>query len=65
MVVDAETAAKDLGSAKCLNVVLLGAAVRTGALGLTEEDLKAAIRRRVPERVLELNLKALAYTATH
>lgn len=65
VVVDAEAAARDLGSAKCLNVVLLGAAVRSGALGLAEEDLEAAIRRRVPERFLELNLKALAYTATH
>lgn len=61
--VDAAAAARDLGSAKCLNVVLLGAAVRTGVLGLSEEDIAAAIRSRVPERFQELNARALAYTA--
>ncbi len=63
--VDAAKAAEDLGSAKCLNVVLLGAALRSGALGLSEEDLEDAIRHRVPERFWDLNLRALAYTATH
>ena len=64
-VVDAEAAERDLGSAKCLNVVLLGAAVRTGALGLSEDDVAAAIRRRVPERFWDLNMRALAYTANN
>lgn len=63
VVVDAEAAARDLGSAKCLNVVLLGAAVRSGALGLSEDDIAAAIRARVPERFWDLNSRALAYTA--
>ena len=62
-IVDAAQAERDLGSAKCLNVVLLGAAVRTGALGLTAEDIEGAIRRRVPERFWDLNTRALAYTA--
>lgn len=60
-IVDAEAAERDLGSSKCLNVVLLGAAVRTGALGLTEEDIADAIRRRVPERFQDLNLRALGW----
>lgn len=63
VMVDADAAACDLGSAKCLNVVLLGAAARSGALGLSENDLEQAIRRIVPARFLELNLRALAYTA--
>ena len=56
--VDGESICHDLGSAKCLNVVLLGAAVRTGEIGLTEEEILAAIRKLVPERFLELNEKA-------
>lgn len=61
--IDAAAAARDLGSAKCLNVVLLGAAVRTGMLGLSEDDVRAAVERLVPPRFLELNLRALTYTA--
>lgn len=61
VVVDADQAAADLGSAKCLNVVLLGAAARSGALGLTEADLLAAIHERLPEKLWALNERALAY----
>ena len=60
-VVDADRAAQELGSAKCLNVVLLGAAVRSGALGLSAEDVRSAIHERVPERFWELNDRALAW----
>ena len=59
--VDADQAAADLGSAKCLNVVLLGAAARAGERGLTTDDLRAAIRQRLPEKLWELNERALAY----
>ncbi|MGI6736984.1 MAG: indolepyruvate oxidoreductase subunit beta [Anaerovoracaceae bacterium] len=61
--VDADRAAADLGSSKVLNVVLLGAALRSGELGLNEEDLRSAIRERVPARFHELNERALQYTA--
>ena len=61
VVVDADQAAADLGSAKCLNVVLLGAAARSGALGLTEADLLVAIHERLPEKLWALNERALAY----
>ena len=60
-VVDADRAAQELGSAKCLNVVLLGAAVRSGALGLSAEDVRSAIHERVPERFWELNDRALIW----
>lgn len=62
VVVDADAAAEELGSAKCLNVVLLGAAVRTGALALTADDIRTAITARLPERFHELNFRALDYT---
>lgn len=61
VIVDALEAAKELGSAKCLNVVLLGAAARTGALGLTVEDFEKAVQARVPERFLDLNMRALHF----
>ena len=60
-VVDADRAARELGSAKCLNVVLLGAAARSGALGLSAEDVRSAIHERVPERFWELNDRALIW----
>lgn len=61
-IVDADKAAEDLGSAKTLNVVLLGAALRSGELGLSEEDLEKAVREKVPERFLALNLRALDWS---
>ena len=63
IVVDCEKAFEDLGSTKVLNVILLGAAARTGLLGLDVEDIRSAILARVPERFHELNMRALDYTA--
>lgn len=63
VVVDTEAAAAELGSAKCLNVVLLGAAARSGALGLDVDDIRSAIRRIVPERFHDLNFRALEYVS--
>ena len=59
IVVDGEKAAAELGSSKVLNVVLLGAALRSGEPGFTAEDMEKAIIQRVPERFLELNRRAL------
>lgn len=61
--IDSEAAAQELGSLRVLNVLLLGAAVRTGALGLEIEDIQAALHEKVPARFHELNDKALMYTA--
>lgn len=63
LVIDTEKACREIGSSKALNVLLLGAAVHSGALGLSEEDIKEAIQERVPERFHEMNLRALAYTS--
>ena len=63
-VVDGDRAAADLGSAKTLNVVLLGAAQRSGALGLDAADLEAAVREKVPPKFLDLNLRALAWNGS-
>ena len=60
-IVEADEALSAVGSQKVLNLLLLGAALRTGALGLTEEELRDAVLARIPPRFHELNLKALDY----
>ena len=61
VVVDAAAAERELGSPKCLNVVLLGAAIRSGTLVLGEDDIEGAIHHIVPERFHELNMRALQF----
>lgn len=60
-VVDAESACREIGSAKVLNMVLLGAAIRTGVLDLTEDDIKRAVDTMVNPKFRELNFEALDY----
>ena len=58
---DAETIAKEIGSVKCANVVILGAA--TPFLGLSYEQIEDAIRSmfgRKGEEIVKMNLSALA-----
>lgn len=59
VVVETEDACQKIGTTKALNVFLLGVAVASGALGITEEELKAIIKKKVPEKFHELNFKAL------
>ena len=61
VVVDTEKALREVGSPKVLNLILLGAALRSGALGLEPEDLKDAVRRLIPEKFHALNFRALDY----
>ena len=61
-VLETERALKEVGSTKVLNLILLGAAVRSGALGLEEAEIRAAMEQLVPPRFLELNRKALAWS---
>ena len=64
LVIDGWQAMQDLKNPKVLNVVMLGAALKSGALSfLTEEDLLSAIRSKVKPRFVALNEKALAYYA--
>ena len=62
LVVDGQEAIDALGSPRVLNMVLLGAAIRTGQIGLTEEDIKNAMGRLIKPAFMELNLKAFDYT---
>lgn len=58
-VVDAREACQKLESAKVLNILLLGRTAAEGVLGFTEEEIKEAIKEKVPERFHELNFQAL------
>lgn len=53
---NAAAIAEELGSAKCMNIVLFGA--MTCALALDEIDWEDVITRTVPPKFLELNLRA-------
>ena len=57
--VDTETACKELGSSKVVNMVLLGAATKTNLF--TKDDLKNAIKLMVKPEFFDLNLKAVEY----
>jgi indolepyruvate ferredoxin oxidoreductase beta subunit len=50
--------AEQAGTAKTLNIVMLGAAFCCGILPFSEQVLLEAIKRRVPERFMDANLKA-------
>jgi indolepyruvate ferredoxin oxidoreductase beta subunit len=58
VIVDGATACKELGSTRVLNVVLLGAAFATGAFGVSEQALIAALEALVKPRFIDLNKAA-------
>lgn len=60
-VVDTEKACRDIGSSKVLNILLLGAALHSGSLDISEDDIKNEIRKKLPEKFHELNFSALEY----
>lgn len=64
LVVDTEKAVKDLGNPKAMNMVLLGAASRSGLLGdISYQEIVNAMRSKVKPQFVDLNLKALEYVA--
>lgn len=60
ILVDGEEVCRQCGSAKVLNVALLGAAAKVGVLPVTLKQIEDTIREKLPERFLSMNLKALA-----
>ena len=58
-IVDTARLCAELGSTKVMNVLLLGFAARSGALGLDTDDIREALKSRLPEKLWELNFKAL------
>ena len=59
VVVDGEKATHELGSSKVLNVVLLGAAIASNEIDISMDEIRKAIREKVPEKFHELNNRAL------
>ncbi len=57
--VDTDKACQDLGSLKVVNMVLLGAASKTGLV--SKDELKAALKLLVKEQFYEMNVKAIDY----
>ena len=57
--IDAEAIAREVGSTKAVNTVLVGAAFGLGLLNLRRESLIEAIRMNVAPKFFELNVKAL------
>ncbi len=63
VLVDGDAACKSLGSPRALNMVLLGAALRSGALPFTVDEVDEVMRSTVRENFRDLNSRALRYTA--
>ena len=61
--VDGDRALAEIGSDKVMNVLLLGVAAETGALGFGRDELWAALETVLPPKLHELNKKALYYRA--
>ena len=65
LVLDGQKAVEAIGNPKTLNVIMLGAALASGALDfLTEDDVLAAIRQKVKPKFVTLNEKALRYASS-
>jgi len=58
IIVNGDDICRETGSSKVLNVALLGAAVGTGKMGISREDVLAEISARVKEKFVEINYKA-------
>lgn len=61
IVIDGGQVEEELGSAKPLNVVLLGAAIACNEIDISMEEIKDAIAAKVPEKFHTLNYKALEF----
>ncbi len=57
--IDGETLFKQCGNKKVLNVALIGAALSFGILPLNKEDIENSIKKIIPEKLREINIKAL------
>ena len=59
IVVDSEAVFAECGSARGLNIALLGAAVAAGVLGMSLKDMEKTMTDKLPQRFVAMNLKAL------
>ena len=61
-VIDGDDICEKCGSPKVLNIALLAAAAKSGALGIDVEGLKNAVKTKVNPKFLDLNMKAIELT---
>ncbi|MDO5491034.1 MAG: indolepyruvate oxidoreductase subunit beta [Bacillota bacterium] len=59
IVLDSEAICRNCGSPKVLNTAFVGALCASGAMGITSEDARQALRARMKPTLLEMNLRAL------
>ncbi len=59
IIVDGEAICEECNSPRVLNVALLGAGVATGKLDISIDEVKQALLKRLPEKVHDINIKAL------
>lgn len=59
VVVDEAPLLAAIGNAKALNIVLLTVALKAGALGISEEELKRAVASCVKPKFVDMNLQAV------
>ena len=55
---DALTIAEECGSAKTINIVLIGVALGMGFFNMDIQSIKSAIEKNVPPKFLEMNIRA-------
>lgn len=60
IIVDGEQLCNECGSSKVLNIIMLACAVKTGCLSMNMDELKEAVKQKIPSKFQELNLKAVS-----
>ena len=63
VLIDVDRALSEVGNDKVLNTLLLGAALKSGELGIEKETLKEALCEMLPKKVWEVNFRALDFPA--
>lgn len=59
IIVDSEAIFAECGTAKVLNIALIGTALTAGVLGISMEDMEKTIRQKLAPKFIDMNLKAL------
>lgn len=59
IILDTERIITECGSPKVLNVALMGAMAATGVMGITQEEIAAALKKKIKPQFFAMNEKAL------
>ncbi len=62
ILVDGEAACAEIGSPRALNMIMLGAAIRSGVLPFGIEDITEVMKKTVRPQFVEMNTKALLFS---